>query len=299
MNKNIFLFLYLSTLFFVGCDKDNEDTDILKGEPVSLNVIMGTIDSFGEVSTRSANTVMTFTQPLDSTIDTGIDVITTVEQLPETLDVQTRASVNNQSRFRMIVYDAYGNTVATTDYIVNNNIASLAQGQKAPVLNLGTTYKFFFYTYNSGSFEELENGKTPVFTWDDFATYVITKTITAQDNSVTVNFMRHCCKFELVYTASGFMNNTVTLSGLTSLIDFGKGLFPIDSSVSNSTNLSLDTFYPNHVYYGPTYVVPINKRVGISAIATIDGIKKNVDTQLDVNFQRRGNYRVTIRLSKK
>lgn len=297
MNKYIYLFFPLFTLLFVGCNKDIEDTEVIKGEPVSLSVIMGTTDSFGEVSTRSANTIGTFTQPLDSTIDTGIDVIATVEQLPETSDLQTRANVNNKSHFRMIVYDVYGNTVATTEYIVNNNTASLAQGQTAPVLNPGT-YKFLFYTYNVDGFEVLENGKAPVFTWHDFATYVITKSITAQDNSVTVNFMRQCCKFELVYTASGFYNNTVTINGMPALIDFGKGLFPLNSSVSNSTNLDLDTFYPNHAYYGPTYVVPINKKVWINASVTIDGVRKSVSTPLNVNFQRRGNYKVTIRLAK-
>lgn len=297
MNKNMFLFFFLSTLFFVGCDKDTEDAEEIKGDPVALNVMMGAMESFGGVSTRSANPILTFTQPLDSTYDTGIDVITTVEEVQETPDIKTRASVANNVRFRMVVYNSNGSTVTTVDYNVVNNVAVLASGQTAPVLAPGT-YKFLFYTYNRSSLPALEDGKAAVFTWDDYATNVVTKTISAQDYGVTVNFKRHCCKLALEYVAIGFSDNSVVLNNAT-LSYFAVGYFPINSSVTDNTNLTLGNHYSNHVYYEPTYVVPLRKEVRIWASITIEGIQRTVANYLNADFQRRGNYKITFRIVKK
>lgn len=304
INTRIFLSCFLSlTFLLVGCEKDMQDIDMpMEGdELVPLNIVVGGMEDYGDVispETRSEETmVQSFVQPLDSTKDTGIDVVTTIEMLPANKTVQTRAAMNNNAIFRMLTYNSSKELIYDNIYKIGSNKVTLISGT-TPILTAGN-YKFVCYTYNRNNLPALINNAAFVSTWDDFATCVLEKQISGQDNKVEINFKRHCCFLTLDVVASGFSDNTVNLES-TGLGNEAQATFPIDNSVTDKTALTLMSNFASHVYYGPTPIVPDTRTLTIVLNQfTIGGVRYSKWYEVPVNFVRRGNYKITIKFTPK
>lgn len=205
MNKNIFLTSFLSLLFLLtGCEQDIQDVDMATGgnEPVPLNIVIGGIEDYGDTAspeTRSTeNMVQSFVQPLDSTIGTGIDIVTTVEMLPAAEKVQTRANMEEKAPFYIKIYNVSGEEVASCKYKVVGTSAVLSEGA-VPMLVPGV-YKFVCFTYNA-SYGVIQI-PVPVWSGDDFSTYCVTKNITATDHTLNIVFKRQMSKVQFAISSN-------------------------------------------------------------------------------------------------
>lgn len=299
MNKYKFIVILFSISFlFTGCENDSRELDVKTDSPVPLNIIIGGNEEFEDVSspgTRSAETVQTFVQPLDSTKDTGIDIVTTVEVIPTEGIVQTRANTNNGSRFRMLIYDSAGNQVADNQYQVNGTTATLVTGT-APMLVPGT-YKFISYTKNITTLPDLGNVVTAK-NGDDFATFCITKNITATDHSINIVFKRQMSRVQIA--ASVYFNGSASYS-LANLQSEDNGIWAInanstdDTKITNSVKTSIPFSDGN-----ANFVIPTSG----SKILSLKNLTFNEQNSGDrvinipVNFVKGGNYKITVAFSK-
>ena len=301
MKKNITLLLLLFPFLLIGCDKEMQDIDNIENVAVPLNITVGNYEEFDDTSspeTRSAETVQTFVQPLDSTKDTGIDIVTTVEMVPTEKTIQTRANMNNNSRFRMLIYNSAGNQVADNQYQVNGTTATLVTGT-APMLTPGT-YKFVSYTnnltalHNLGSVVNASNG-------DDFATYCVTKNISSTNNSITILFRRQMSQFQLAVSASGFNNNTATYNSATVSNLNSTGTWNVNNSSSDDPGLTVSgtgsITCANNTQYK---LLPVSRTLSISlGNLNIGGTNYGTKTvSIPVAFIKRGNYKVTVQFTK-
>lgn len=299
MRKNICL-LFLLPFLCIGCDKEMQEDESIEGAAVPLNILIGNYEDFDDISspkTRSAETVQTFVQPLDSTKDTGINVVTTIELIPTERLIQTRANMNNNSRFRMVIFNSAGNQVADNQYTVNGNTATLVSGA-VPMLVSGT-YKFVSYTYNQSTLPSLGNIAN-VNNQDDFATYCITKNVSESNNTITVAFKRQMSQFELAVSASGFSNNSATYNSALVTNLNTDGTWNINNGSSDDTGLIASgtgniVCYNNNQYK----VLPVSRSLSISFTnLNIGGTNYGEKSVLaPVNFVRKGNYRITIQFT--
>lgn len=299
--KKIIYFVLFISILFVGCNNELEDGNTGFDETaIPLKVTLGGFDDFEDVTpiSRSGNEVTTFVQPLDGLVDTGIDVITTIELLPADKNVNTRAALNTNALFKVLTYNSNHDLMFDNTYQIMNNSVSLVSGE-APVLSAGD-YKFVCYTYNRKDLPSLQNGLAEVFTWDDFATCVIEKRIDSSDNSIAIDFKRHCCYLTMAAVASGFSNNTVSFTG-TGIGNAPKATFPISYSTSNSMELTKTDISTTHSCPESTTIVPDKRNLNISyGNLKIGGISYgNRELVVPVYFVRRGNYKITAHFKKK
>lgn len=303
MNKYKFIVLLFSISFiFTGCENDNRELDTGTDSPIPLNIIIGGNEGFDDVSspvTRSAEAIQRFVQPLDSTKDTGIDIVTTVEMIPVEGTMQTRASMNTNSRFRMVIYNSAGNQVADNQYQVNGTTATLVTGT-APMLVPGT-YKFVSYTYNQSTLFSLGDVAN-VNNQDDFATYCVTKTISISDNAITVNFKRQMSLFELAVGATGFSNNTATYSSASVANLNTAGTWNINNGSSDETGLTISGAVTSincssNIQYK---IIPVSRTLAISfADVSVGGASYGArSVSVPVNFVRKGNYKITVQFTR-
>lgn len=302
MNKYKFIVLLFSISFiFTRCENDNRELDKGTDSPIPLNIIIGGNEDFDDVSspaTRSAEAIQRFVQPLDSTKDTGIDIVTTVEMLPVEGTIQTRASMNTSSLFRMVIYNSAGNQVADNQYQVNGTTATLVTGT-APVLVPGT-YKFVSYTYNQSTLSSLGDVAN-VNNQDDFATYCVTKTISISDNTITVNFKHQMSLFELAVSATGFSNNTATYSSASVTNLSTAGTWNINNGSSDETGLTISDAVTSincssNIQYK---IIPVSRTLAISfADVSVGGASYGArSVSVPVNFVRKGNYKITVQFT--
>lgn len=302
MNKNIFLISSLSLLFlFAGCEQDIQDVDMTTGgnEPVPLNIVIGGTEDYGDIvspETRSSETMVeSFVQPLDSFHEAGIDIVTTIEMLPEEKTIQTRANMKDGAPFDVVIYDNAGNKVAYCKYKVTGTTASLRTGT-VPMLVPGM-YKFVCYTYNQ-NYEPVE---LPVSVWpgDDFSTYCVAKNITATDNTLNIVFKHQMSRIQLALSSN--MDKSATFTYVTTE-SFYKGNWPVSYTSTDDTKIEGIELMPTYrMNSGSTNcIIPISKKVSFTFNdVTVNG--KNYGTKsvdVPVNFVRGGNYKITVHFDK-
>ena len=301
MNKNIFLTSFLSLLFLLtGCEQDIQDVDMATGgnEPVPLNIVIGDMEDYGDTAspeTRSMeNMVQSFVQPLDSTMDTGIDIVTTVEMLPAAEKIQTRANLEENTPFHVKIYNVAGDEVASCKYKVVGTSAVLIKGE-APVLVPGV-YKFVCFTYNM-PYEVLE---TPVSVWpgDDFSTYCVTKNITAADHTLNIVFKHQMSQVQFAIS-SNLGDATFTSAKSDS---FYGGSWPVSFNSTDDTKIGNLEPYLNALFKDKRmqYAIPLSKTVSLTFNdVTVAG--KNYGEKVvsvPVNFVKGGNYKITVHFDK-
>ncbi len=301
MNKNIFLTSFLSLLFLLtGCEQDIQDVDMATGgnEPVPLNIVIGDMEDYGDTAspeTRSMeNMVQSFVQPLDSTMDMGIDIVTTVEMLPAAEKIQTRANLEENTPFHVKIYNVAGEEVASCKYKVVGTSAVLIKGE-APVLVPGV-YKFVCFTYNM-PYEVLE---TPVSVWpgDDFSTYCVTKNITAADHTLNIVFKHQMSQVQFAIS-SNLGDATFTSAKSDS---FYGGSWPVSFNSTDDTKIGNLEPYLNALFKDKRmqYAIPLSKTVSLTFNdVTVAG--KNYGEKVvsvPVNFVKGGNYKITVHFDK-
>lgn len=277
-----------------------QENENIESVAVPLSLIMG-YEEFDDISspeTRSTETIQTFLHPLDSTKDNGIDIVTTIELLPMEKPIQTRANMNNGSRFRMLIYDGAGNQVADNQYQVNGTTATLVTGT-APMLVPGT-YKFVSYTRNATTLPDSSNVVTAK-NGDDFATFCISKNISAADNSIMIVFKRQISQFQVAVSAFGFSNNTIIYDSAVVSNIYSDGTWNVNSTSSDDTNLVLSGTASITCYNDNQYkILPVSRTLTISFanlnIGSVDFGSQSVS--LPATFSRKGNYKITVEFNK-
>lgn len=206
MKNNIYVISFILSLFiFAACDNEMQSDKMDNGDAISLNIIMGGIEDYQEsTKTRGSDVMQEFVQPLDSTQNTGIDILTTVESTPVSEAIQTRANLNNNSRFRLVIFNAEnGMKVADCQYQISGTTATLVSGA-APQLHPGN-YKFVSFTKNTNVI--VDTGDVVDIGFEEFATCCLTKNISATDRDVEIKFARQTSQISLDIKLEGFGNN--------------------------------------------------------------------------------------------
>lgn len=299
------LFLLLGSSYLSSCTNDLEYENTNGGDSdsfVPINIVMQEYQDFEEgiSSTRSTadkslSKIQVYRQ--DASDNEDYEMVTTVEEFP-IHEVQTRANMENNSLFRMVIYNANGGQVADCQYIVNGTTATLVSGV-APLLAEGT-YKFVCYTKNSSAIP-LDN-TVNVYNGEDFATYCVTKTISSTNNTVPISFVRQIAQFQITAAATGFTNNTVafTSAEVTNLAT--SGTWNVSSLSSDRVGLVLtgsgSYSCANNVPYRG---LPISRKISIALKnISIDGYNKgDKNVELAANFEKGKRYVITINFTKK
>ncbi len=299
MNKKIFLTSFLSlTFLFAGCDNDVQEMDMNSDGQVPLNIVIGGKEDFGDISspeTRSAETtVQSFVQPLDSTQNTGIDIVTTVEMVPSEEKAQTRANMEDNAPFDVAIFDMNGNSVAYSRYKIQGTSAIWYSGD-TPILTPGT-YKFVCFTYNQ---KYGPVGGTDISVWpgDDFSTYCVTKNITAIDNTLNIVFKRQMSQVEVAINSN--IGGTASFTTAESS-SFYSGMWAADFNSTDDTKIRNVDLMNGIRFDSPNYIIPVSKTASFTLNnVTIGG--KNYGTKtvnVPVSFVKRGNYKITIHFEK-
>lgn len=304
MNKYvIFPCILFFTFFFAGCEKDAQESDLGNGggEPVPLNIVIGESEVFEDASipeTRSSEAVQTFIQPLDSTQDTGISVITTIETVSSKKAVKTRAALNNGAIFSMYIYNSAGEKIIDNRYKINGTTVTLVYGT-APILTPGT-YKFVCTTTNT--FKLNVSDIALVANKQSFATYCTTKNISNTDNTLTIAFKWQVSQLQLAVSASGFTDNTATYgSGVVDNLPY-QGLWNLNanSSDDNGYEFSDDNTYITCNENIEYHVLPVSRTLSITLNnLTIGGTSYGTKTiSVPVSFVKGKSYKMTMQFSR-
>lgn len=304
MKKKYLSFFLLVMLVLTGCEKEEQGSLNSSDSPIELKVIWNSLADFddAEVSdspeTRSIKGVQTFTQPLEGVDD--MEVITTIENVVSDSEVlKTRAAVNNNAQFRMLIYDGTNTQLFDCQYRVSGNTVTLVSGT-APVLIAGT-YKFVCYTFNTNSAINSTNTAV-VSNGDDFATYCVTKTISSTNNTINVLFKRQNAQIQVTAIAVGFPNSTtnfgtVTVSNLYNTASWNVNSGSIDNiGLTGSGNGNI--VCSNNGQYK---IIPVNRTLSMSfSNLTIGGTNYGTKTiSVPINFASQKNYKMSVQFVKK
>lgn len=238
------LAILLGTAFLGSCTEDIEsDGNINSGSNslIPLNVVMQEYQDLEEAvpQTRSdemvnGQDIQVFRQDMDIPGYEDAEIVTTVEST-SIHEVQTRANMESNARFRMVVYNTAGTVMADCQYRVNGTVATLVSGT-APALAQGT-YKFVCYTKNTTT---VPTGNTvTVSNGEDFATCCVTKAITSTDNTVSIAFVRQIMQVQVTAAATGFSNNTVSFTRADVANLYTGGSWNVNYNSSDNTGLAL------------------------------------------------------------
>lgn len=297
-------FLFLGASCLGSCTNDMESEGMTENDPnalVPLNIIMQEYQDLEEAipSTRSntdevPSEIQVFRQEADIP---GYEMVTTIQKT-SLQEVQTRANMATNARFRMLVYNAAGTQMADCQYQVNGTTATLVSGA-APLLTVGT-YKFVCYTKNISTVPTAN--PVSVSNGDDFATYCVTKAISATDNTVAISFVRQVSQFQITAAATGFANNAVSFTRADVANLYTTGTWNVDSKSSDNTGLTVSgsATFPcanNTAYRG----LPMNRAMTITLRGlTIGGNNKgNKVVNVSTRFDKGKRYIITVNFTKK
>ena len=307
--KRLSLLVSLITVLLVSCSQEEEvPSDGYEGDPVTINVIMGATD--GDETTllnRSTDSSPDIERYVNTVRDSlsGLYVETTIERIAVEQKAATRANLNNNSIFRMLVYRNDGTLAHTCDYNVNGTTATLASGSTVPALIPGT-YKFVCVTKNDFVSRPLGSTEIVVNSGEDFGTYVESKTVSANNNTVTINFKRQIAQFAVEAVGSGFKNNTPVMSANSITVNNlnASGTWIADNSATKNTELSINTTnVSKQTSNGETFfVIPMNSKnltVSISSLQFDGKTYSNINVPMDgITVARKGNYKLSIKFKK-
>lgn len=297
-------FILAGTSFLGSCSSDIESDGGIDNNPnalVPVKVIMQGYQDLDDANPTTRSNIegnpsdfQVFQQESDIP---GYDIVTTIQKT-SLQEVKTRASMEANSRFRMLIYDASGNQQSDCTYQVNGTSATLVTGT-APSLAPGS-YKFVCYTNNTSTAST--TSPITVSNGEDFATFCVTKTISSTDNTVAVSFVRQICEFQITATASGFENNTVTFEQAEVANLYTSGTWNADFGSSDDTGLAVigsTTFSctNNTAYKG----LPLDRDMTINLKKlTIGGVSKGDKVvSVSTRLAKGKRYMITISFTKR
>lgn len=322
----------------VGCSQDadhlfpevpetNEPgSNVDSNEPVAIGVSVDAVDEyFGGAVTRSGEVIERIVQPLDSTRDTGYDLVTTIETVPLANPVQTRATLGN-IKFRVVAYSgnstASGNYKGTAVFQTNGSgVATIVNGTAEPastsnqwILTPGT-YSFVCYSLGNSTDPGKLTGNTSlnVSHGQDFMTcHKLNQTVTAGSDGQymldKISFVRQCAKLQIAFTSEAYSNNTVTACAAT-VSSLSQNSLPWSSNqtalTNNTTGGSVNVTWssPNSstVTSNQIIVLPQSSRtIGIT-FTTLKIGNTSYNNTVTVSptgrvFSAKGNYKISITL---
>lgn len=299
------IFLLLGTFYLVSCTNDLESdqanggfSDVL----VPINVVIQEYQDLEDATSSTRSTVensfsaiQVFRQ--DTPDNEDYEMVATIEEAP-IQEIKTRANMENDARFRMLIYNTNGTKVSDCQYRVNGTTATLVSGT-APLLAEGT-YKFVCYTKNTSTITATD--VVNVYNGEDFATYCVNKTITAANNTVPISFVRQASQFQITAAATGFINNTVTFSQADVSNLAITGTWNVNSASTDYSGLSISgsATYPcsNNVAYRG---LPTQRTLAITfRNLTLGGSNKgDKTTSVQFNQEKGKHYTITVKFTKK
>ena len=311
MKKSSLTFLSLSItmllILLVGCSEE-EDASLgnYAGDPVPINVIMGDTDEL-ETAPLSRNIDSNGERYVSTVFDSisGLYAEMTVERVPVKKDATTRANLNVNSLFRMLIYKNDGSLVHSCDYTVNGTTATIASGSTAPALVPGT-YKFVCVTKNDFTSRPFGGTEIVVNSGEDFGSYVESKTISASDNTVSIKFKRQIALFAVEVVGSGFKNNTPVMSANSITVNNlnASGTWIADNSATDNTELSINTSnVSKQTSNGENFfIIPMSNKnltVSISSLEFDGKTYSNLNVTMNgISVARKGNYKMSIKFKK-
>lgn len=307
--KRLSLLISLMTTLFVGCSQEEDYlTDGYGGDPVTIKVLMGGAEGLETTPlSRSTDTTLGIERYVNTVRDSlsGLYVETTIERVAAEQKVSTRANLNNNSIFRMLIYKNDGTLVHNCDYTVNGTTATIVSGSTEPALIPGT-YKFVCITKNNSISNPFAGTNVIVNSGEDFGTYVESKTISANDKTITINFKRQIAQFAVEVVGSGFKNNTPVISDNNINVNYlnASGTWVADNSATDNTELSISTSnVSKQTSNGATFlVIPMNNKnlsVSIPSLQFDGKTYSNINVPLNgITVARKGNYKMSVKLTK-
>lgn len=315
--------LFALPLWF-GCSNEADEPnagsvpviEAYEGDPIPVSISVSSIN--GGIQTRSSAEKLVFSQPLDENFDTGYDVVTTIEQMPE---VETRAatSVLANTKYRLLAYR--GTTISSTNFAGQGDYETDAAGKGTAIgtqlyLPAGT-YTFVCYTFGNNNDIPAFNGEGTLITvkqGDDFMT-CIQNNITMEDKgdgSFTLdnNFTRQCSQIALEVSATGFSDNeikacAVTMNNIndnTLVWDFSVSTSLPNTGTSGSADFSWTTLDNTLITSEPQIVLPVSAR-NLSVVMTsltigaevLDGTTFSYS---NLEFSPGGKYKVNVAIER-
>lgn len=295
-------FLLLGTSFLGSCSNDVESDELVKDKDalIPVNIVMKGYQELEDATgkTRGASGTLPTIQVAREDMDIpGFEMVTTIESTP-IKDIQTRANMNVNSRFRMLIYDANGLQKGDCQYQVNGTTATLVQGEN-PFLPQGT-YKFVCYTNNSNAVSVYN--AINVVNGDDFATCCVTKVISATDNTVPIAFVRQMAQIQISATATGFTDNTITFTSAEVNSIPALGTWEVSNNSTDAIGLTVSGSSILSCVSGTPYkIIPISAAMDITLKNLVVRGKNEGDRTIKATtvFEKGKNYKVTISFQKK
>lgn len=323
---------------FTGCSQDADnlfpevpDTEqpgdnIDSNESVIIGASVDAVDEyFGGAVTRTGETIERIVQPLDSTRDTGYDVVTTIESIPLANPIQTRANLNNV-KFRVVAYS--GNSTASGNYrgtavfqTSSSGVASIVNGTAEPASSSNQwilapgTYSFVCYSLGNANppSKLTDNTSLSVNHGQDFMTcHKMNVSVTAGSDGQymlkDIKFVRQCAKLQIAFKSEAYSNNTVTACAATvsntnsTPLTWNTSQTSLtDSGTDGTLNVAWNSPNAATVTSNSYYVLPQSSRtIGITFTSLTIG-ETPYDNTVTVSptdrvFAAKGNYKISITL---
>lgn len=292
---------------FGGCSNDMEtDSPISEDGLIPVNIVVQGYQDMeeGSTETRSANEnspyVEVIRQDMDMVGYEDYEIVTTIEKT-SAKEIQTRATMNNNSHIHMYVFDENETLTASWHYTVTGTTATFTGGTPTTQTLAAGTYRFVCITYNSDK-QDATSADKSVENGEDFATCHVTKAITATDNTIPINFVRQVAQFQVTASASGFSNNTVTFSSVDVSNLYSSGTWTLNNSTSDNT-LITGSGAVTRSFNGNTAnkIIPVSrsKEFTLRSVVVEGSNKGDKKITIATPFERGHNYNVRVSFVKK
>lgn len=326
--------LFALPLWF-GCSNEADEPntgsvpviEMYEGDPIPVSISVGSINS--GIQTRSGAEKLVFSQPLDKNFDTGYDVVTTIEQMPE-METRATTSVLADAKYRLLAYR--GDAISSANFAGQGDYETKTDGKGTAI---GTqlylpkgTYTFVCYTFGNNNDIPAFNGENTLITvaqGDDFMT-CIQKNVTVEDKgdgefTLDNDFTRQCSQITLEVSATGFPDNEIkacaakmnNINDNTVIWDFSTSALLPNTGTSGNADFSWTTLNDTLVTSEPQIILPIKARdlsilmtsltigaevldstrtsFGYSNVEFIPGGKYKVNISIERNYIPVGGYK--------
>lgn len=327
--NNILIWITLLSVLpmWTGCSNETDVMDTSSvptiekydGEPIPISISVTSTGNYnGGVQTRSGAQKLVFSQPLNDKLDTGYDIVTTIEPVKATETRATTKSVLAEKRFRLLAYR--GTTISSANYAGQGDYETDENGKGTAVgeqLYLPTgPYTFLCYSYGKNEpIEAFDEGSTiiKVLQGDDFMT--CRQSVVVEENAdgnfvVNNDFVRQCAKVTLEVSTTGFPDNNIAVCAakMNNLNDntinwnFSSTTTLPVTGTSGSANFSWTALNDTLVTSEPQIIFPVSSRDLIVEMTNLkigsDDIKGVVMRYSGVEFSAACEYKVIIALER-
>lgn len=288
MRKNILLWITLLSVLpiWTGCSNETDEQDTSSvpvvekydGKPIPISIsVINQGNQKGGVQTRSEAQKLVFSQPLNDKFDTGYDIVTTIEPVPESESRAATRSVLAEKRYRLLAYR--GDVVSSANFAGQGEYETDASGKGTAVgdqlyLPAGP-YTFLCYSIGNNEPIPVFDGTSTIIKvtqGDDFMTCKQSVNVEESDSGdfvVRNEFVRHCVNVILEVSTTGFPDNQIKacaakMNNLNDVLinwDFSSSETLPNTGTSGSAEFSWTTLNNDTVAASdPQIIFPIKSR---------------------------------------